>query len=145
MATTHKFYGKFWVSMANKEVDFNSDVIKGLLVTSTYTFNQDTHQYKDVSITNELPTAGGYTAGGLAIPSPAFAYDSGSKQTRFTGSNISWGSSTFTARGLAVYDDTPGSNKPLVSFVDFGQDLSPVNGTLAITWDALGLAYVQVS
>lgn len=145
MAVTHNFYGKFFLSQANKEVDFNSDVIKGLLVTSAYTFDQDNHQYKDVSITNEVASGGGYTPGGIVIPTPTITYDGATNQMRFSGGNISWGSATLTAAGLIVYDDTPASNKPLISRVDFGGNLSPVNGTLAITWDALGMSYVSVS
>lgn len=143
--TLINYYGQFFTCMANKEVDFNSDVIKALLVSSAYVFNQDTHKYKDVSITNELAAGGGYTVGGVAIPTPNFSYDATSNQTRFTGGNISWGSATFAARRCIVYDDTPAASKPLILCIDFEQDLSPVNGTLAINWDALGLAYVQVA
>jgi hypothetical protein len=43
-----------------------------------------------------------------------------------------------------VYDATPSTDatRPLVMWVDFGQDLSPVNGTISLTWDATGLGYV---
>lgn len=145
MAVTNRMYGKFYDSMARALVNWPSHSIKGLLVTSAYAFNQDTHQYKDVSITNELAAGGGYSAGGLVIPTPGLSYDAANHRVNFTGGNISWASATLTARGLVVYDDTPATNKPLVNFVDFGQDLSPVNGTLSVTWDAAGIAYVQVA
>jgi predicted porin len=143
--TTNKFYGRFFMSLANKQVDFDSDVIKGLLVSSAYTFDQDTHQYKDVHISNELAAAGGYALGGLAIPTPSLSYDATTNQMRFGGGNISWGSATFTARRCIVYDDTPASNKPLIMCIDFEQDLSPVNGTLSLTMDPLGLGYIAAA
>ncbi|QHB37450.1 hypothetical protein SEA_LEOPARD_43 [Mycobacterium phage Leopard] len=143
--TLINYYGRFFESMANKEVDFNSDVIKALLTSSSYTFDQNNHKYKDVSITNELASGGGYTTGGIVVPTPSFSYDTSAKQLRFTGGNISWGSASFTARRCIVYDDTPASNKPLILCIDFEQNISPVNGTLAINWDALGMAYIQVA
>lgn len=66
------FYGKFFASLANKEIDFNSDAIKLALVSSAYTFDHDAHDYFN-DITNEV-TGTGYTAGGAAVGSPSFSY-----------------------------------------------------------------------
>ena len=143
MAVTASFYGKFWLSLANKEIDFNSDTIKTMLVTSSYTFDKDAHQYKS-SITNEV-SGTGYTAGGATIISPSISYDAANDRLVFDGDNVSWTTATFTgARQAIVYDSTPGSDatRPLVMCVNFGQDLSPLNGTVAITWDSIGMGYV---
>jgi hypothetical protein len=66
------FYGKFFASLANKEVDFNSDALKLALVSSGYTFDHDAHDYFN-DITNEV-TGTGYTAGGAAVASPTLSY-----------------------------------------------------------------------
>jgi hypothetical protein len=53
MAVTALVYGGFLQSLANKEIDLDTDVLKVMLCTSTYTPNQDTHKYKS-SVTNEV-------------------------------------------------------------------------------------------
>ena len=145
MAVTHKYYGKFFLSLANKEVDLNSDSIYAALVTSSYTFDQDAHDYFN-DITNEV-TGTGYTAGGAAIGSPSIAYTGGSNTFTFDGNDVSWGSSTITARGAVIYDRTPGTDatRPLISFVDFGADVSTTGGTFTLQFNASGIATVVVS
>lgn len=49
-------------------VDYLSDTINIALLTNAYTPNLGTHEVF-ADLTNELPTAGGYTAGGLALSS----------------------------------------------------------------------------
>mgnify|MGYP000402675218 CR=1 FL=1 len=46
-------------------IDFDTDTFYGMLVTSTYTPNKDTHT-KRSDVTNEV-TGTGYTAGGMAV------------------------------------------------------------------------------
>lgn len=145
MAVTAKFYGLVFQSAFNKEIDFNSDTIKCMLCTSTYAPNQDTHQYKS-DVTNEV-TGTGYTAGGATVSTPTIGYTAATNVLKLDGADVSWASSTITARYAVVYDDTPATNatKPLVCYVDFGADVSSSNGTFSITWDAAGIATVTVS
>ena len=45
-----KLYGNFLLKALNKEVDFDSDTIKVALLSSSYTPDQDAHDYlNDVS------------------------------------------------------------------------------------------------
>jgi hypothetical protein len=71
MAIAH-FYNQFWVSLANKQIDIDSDAIKMTLHTSSYAPNKGAHRYQS-DLTNELSTGGGYTAGGQTIGSMAVA------------------------------------------------------------------------
>src|SRR5215211_6889230 len=57
----------------NKEFDWDSDDWRLTLHTSTYAPNLDTHAYVS-SLTNELGTAGNYTAGGFALTEITPAY-----------------------------------------------------------------------
>lgn len=68
-----KLFRNAFSHMLNKEIDWDSDALKWTVHTSTYAPNQDTHEFVS-SLTNELPTGGGYTAGGLAIASPTRTY-----------------------------------------------------------------------
>ena len=139
MATT-KTYGNLISKAFNKEVDFDSDTIKVALVTSSYTPNQDTHDYWDDVATNEV-SGTGYTAGGETLASKTVTYTSGTNVTKFDAADVSWAASTITARYAVIYDATPATNaaKPLIGYVDFGSDQSSSSGTFSIVWDAAGI------
>jgi hypothetical protein len=139
MATT-KTYGNLISKAFNKEVDFDSDTIKVALVTSSYTPNQDTDDYWDDVATNEV-SGTGYTAGGETLASKTVTYTSGTNVTKFDAADVSWASSTITARYAVIYDATPATNaaKPLIGYVDFGSDQSSSSGTFSIVWDAAGI------
>lgn len=145
IAVSAKYYGLFFTSAFTKKVDLSADTIKVMLCTSSYTPDQDTHQYKS-SVTNEV-TGTGYTAGGATLGSPALAYTSGTNTLAFDGADVSWTVSTITARYAVVYDSTPGTDatRPVIMYVDFGADVSTTAGTLTITWDAAGLCSVTVA
>ena len=145
MAVTAKFYGLAFQSAFNKEIDFDSDTIKVMLCTSTYTPNQDTHRYKS-DVTNEV-SGTGYTAGGATVTSPTIGYTAATNVLKLSGGNVSWASSTITARYAVVYDSTPGTDatRPIICYVDFGADVSSSNGTFSITWDSAGIATVTVA
>jgi hypothetical protein len=57
-----KLYGNFLKQALNKEIDWDSDTIKVALLSSSYTPNQDTHDYFDDVSANEV-TGTGYTTG----------------------------------------------------------------------------------
>ncbi len=145
MAVTAKLYGLALQSAFNKEIDWDSDTIKVMLCTSSYTPDQDTHRYKS-SVTNEV-TGTGYTAGGATLTSPTFAYTSGTNTVTLDAADTSWANSTITARYAVIYDATPGTDatRPLIAYVDFGADVSSSAGTFQITWDAAGIFTVTVS
>lgn len=145
MAVTAKLYGLFFKSLCNKEIDIDSDTLKLMLCTSSYTPDQDTHQYKS-SVTNEI-SGTGYTAGGVTVGSMSVSYNTSTNVLMIDGADVSWTSATFTARYAVLYDSTPGSDatRPLIGYIDFGADMSPSAGTLAITWNASGIATVTVS
>lgn len=145
MAVTAKFYGQVFAAAFNKEIDFDSDTIKVMLVTSAYAFDQDAHKYKS-SVTNEV-TGTGYTAGGVTLTSPTITYNAASNLVVLDAADVSWLNSTITARGAVIYDGTPATDatRPLIAFVDFGQDITSSGGTFSITWDATGIASVSVA
>lgn len=146
MAVTANVYGLFYKSAFNKELDLDTDTIKVMLCTSSYTPNQDTHQYKS-SVTNEV-TGTGYTAGGLTIVSPTVTYNTGTNTVTFDSTtDPQWTGSTITARYAVYYDATPGSDatRPLISYVDFGADVTSTAGNFTITLDAAGIFTVTVA
>lgn len=140
-----KLYGNFLLKALNKEVDFDSDTIKVALLTSSYTPNQDTHDYfNDVSSAEVTGT--GYTAGGITLASKTATYDSGTNVIVLDAADVTWSSSTITARYAVVYGSTgTSSTSPLIGYVDFGSDQSSTNGNFTITWDSTGIVRITVA
>ena len=145
MALTHTVYGLSLVTMANAEWSFNSGTIKSLLCTSTYTPNQDTHKYRS-DLTNELATAGGYTAGGVALGTKSTPYTTGTNTMALVCANIVYSAVTLTARYAIIYCDTGTSaTSALLSYIDFGANQSPSSQNLQLTINAGGLITYQVA
>jgi hypothetical protein len=88
-----QWYRQALSKFLNKEADWDSDAITVTLHTSSYTPNLDTHAYVS-DLTNELGTAGGYTAGGLTLSSLTRTY---------TAAN-SWGTSRANSTAYALGD-----------------------------------------
>jgi hypothetical protein len=145
MAVTAFFYGNAFVNAFDKKIDFNSDTIKVALCTSTYTPDQDAHDFFN-DITNEV-VGTGYTAGGATLANPSITYTGGTNVLKLDGDDVSWAASTITARYAIVYDSTPGTaaTNPLIAYVDFGQNETSTSGTLSIAWAAGGIATVTVA
>lgn len=141
-----KMYGQFLSKALNKEVDYDSDTIKVALVSSAYTPNQDTHDYWDDVVTNEV-SGTGYTAGGLTLAGKTVTYDSANNVVVLDANDAVWASSTITARYAVVYDDSGATNaqKVLIGYVDFGSDQSSTNGNFTVTWDATGIARFTIA
>lgn len=147
MAVTAKWFGLALNSLANKEADLNSDTIKIALFTNAAAPNQDTHQYYDAAngMTEVSGSGTGYTTAGWTLTTPSFTYTGSTNVWKFDADDVSQSGCTFTARYAEIYDSTPGSNKPLLVYIDFGADVSPVAGTFAITFDAGGIATITIS
>lgn len=140
-----KLYGNFLLKALNKEVDFDSDTIKVALLTSSYTPNQDTHDYFNDVSANEV-SGTGYTAGGITLASKTATYDSGTNVIVLDAADVTWSSSTITARYAVVYGSTgTASTSPLIGYVDFGSDQSSTNGNFTITWDSTGIVRITVA
>lgn len=141
-----KMYGNFLLKALNKEVDWDTDTIKVALLSSSYTPNQDSHDYWDDVSANEV-TGTGYTAGGATLASKTATYDSGTNVVILDAADTVWASSTITARYAVIYDDSGASapQKVLVGYVDFGSDQSSTNGNFTVTWDATGIVRITVA
>jgi hypothetical protein len=119
----------------NKQVDWDSDTVKVLLCSSSYTPDQDAHQYRS-DLTSEV-TGTGYTAGGVALTSRTSSYVGASNTLVLDADDATFSNVTLTARYGIVYVDTgTSSTSPLLGYVDFGANVTPSAQPLVITWDA---------
>lgn len=122
-----------------------SNVIKVLLLTDTYSPNQDSHDFYDdiTAISNaEVANGNGYTTGGkvMSLGSRVINVDTGTNETRLDGEDMIWTSSTITAKYAIVYMDSgTAATSPLLGYADFGQNVASSNGNFTITWDSTGI------
>jgi hypothetical protein len=106
---------------------------KAMLVTSGYTEDRGAHS-KRSSITNEVTSSTGYTAGGNTVTLSATLNTTTHKLT-LTIPTTSWASSSITARKLIVYRSTgTAANDNLVCCIDNGVDL--VSSSSTMTWNS---------
>ena len=118
-------------------MDLLSDTIKLTLHTSTYVPNQTTNEVK-ADATNELTTAGGYTALGQALASKTNVQSS--LVTTFDAADVTWTATSITHRVGVVWDDTPTvPADPLIMYVDNGGDVTTSSTDLVYQWNASGL------
>lgn len=141
-----KLYGQFLSQALNKEIDWDTDTIKVALLTNSYTPDQDAHNYWDDVSTYQV-TGTGYTAGGATLANKTNTYNSGTNVIVLDADDVTWSTSTITARYAVIYNDSPATNatKNLIGYVDFGSDQSSSNGNFTITWDSTGIVRITVA
>lgn len=144
MAATCKLYSNFPHLLLEDKLGGSilDQTIKVALVTSSYTFDQEAHDYFD-DITNEV-SGTGYTAGGATLTSKSCTMSS--RVTTFDADDVTWTSSTITARGAVIYCDTgTASTSLLIAYLDFGEDKSSTSGDFKIEWGANGIFTITVA
>lgn len=143
MAVTAKLYGNFLLKALNKEIDFDSDTIK-VMLCSAFTANQDDSIYL-ANVTKTEITGTGYTAGGAELTNKTITYTTATNIIKLDADDTVWSNSTITARYAIIYDDTPSTDKPVIAYVDFGENLSSAGATFKIVWAAAGIATITIS
>lgn len=132
-------YNAFKKYIMNGSIDLDTDSIYVMLVTSSYTPDQDLHEYRD-DITNEV-SGTGYTAGGSALASKTVTADNTDNEGVFDANDVSWSTSTITARAAVLYKNRGGASSAdeLICYIDFGADKISTAGTFTIAWNAEGI------
>lgn len=134
-------YGKFVQHLAKADIDVDSLALGAMLVTSSYTPNYDTHEFR-ADVTNEV-TGTGYSAGGIALTGEAATLDTTNDWLKIDANDADFGTLTVTGiAGLVIYVVTGSSaTDNLVSFHSFSsQSPSGVNFTYA--FHANGIGYI---
>lgn len=131
-------YNSFKRDIMNGGIDLDTDTIKVALVTSTYTVDQDAHDNFD-DITNEV-SGTGYTAGGATLASVTVTVDNTDNEGVFDAADVTWSTSTITARGAVIYKSTgTASTSKLICFLDFTTDKTSTAGDFVLQWGAEGI------
>lgn len=151
MAVTAYWFGRSLVnafggsaSGDSYKFDWLSDTIKVALLTSSYTVDQNDHMFWSQASSAEV-TGTNYSAGGATLANPTLTFTSGTPDViKFDGDDVTWASSTITARFAIIYDDTQ-TGKPMLGYVNFGQDYSSSNGNFTIQWATEGIFTINVT
>ena len=129
------FSGNFMCTSFKKELleavhnfkNSGGDTFKIALYTNSASFNAATTAY---TTSNEV-TGTNYTAGGNTLTR---VDPTSSGTTAFTDfADTTWASSTITARGAMIYNDTASGN-PAVVILDFGSDKTSTNGDFTVVF-----------
>ena len=122
------------LNVANGNVDLDTDTIKLILVTSSYTPDQATHNFRDDLGANEASGGSGYPAGGFTLASKALSvstltlnWDAADISQAITGGPLAFRYGVYykSRGGVASADE-------LIGYVDFGAQ-SVTDATLNIT------------
>ena len=132
-------YNSFKRDLMTGAIDLDTDTIRVMLVTATYAPDQDAHT-KRSDITNEV-TGTGYTAGGAAIANKTVTVDNTDNEGVFDGDDVTWATSTITARGAVLYKARGGASSAdeLLCYFDFTTDRVSTGGPFTIQWGAEGI------
>lgn len=131
-------YNSFKKKIMDGSIDLDTDTIKVALVTSSYTPDQDAHDFFD-DVTNEV-SGTGYSAGGATLANKAVTQDNTGNKGVFDADDVTWSTSTITARGAVLYKSTgTASTSALICYIDFGSDKSSAGGNFTIQWNASGI------
>ncbi len=108
-------YGRF---------DFLNQTYKAMLTTAAYVPDPDFDEFLD-DVTSEI-TGVGDTAGGKTLSGKTWRYDADNNLVVLRFDPLVWTNASFTLRRLVIYCDTgTPATSPLLSWVDFGTDVSP--------------------
>ena len=133
MASTGFMFNSALRDEAVGNINYSTDTIKVMLLTSTATPNKDTWT-KRSDVTNEV-TGTGYTAGGATLTQSVGSVDTTNDRVDISTGAAAWTASTITARYAIYYKSRGGASSAdeLISCVDFGQDVSTVADTFSLT------------
>jgi hypothetical protein len=135
-------YNSFKKKLMQKDIDLANDTIKVMLVTSGYTPDADSHEFKS-DVTSEV-TGTGYTAGGAALANKTVSQDDTDDEGVFDADDTVWADSSITARGAVLYKDTGvATTSPLIYYIDFGADKTTYGTEFKIQWNAEGILNVN--
>lgn len=133
-------YNGFKYNALGTEGSLSTYDVNVALFSSDYTPDADDTTYTSISA-NEV-TGTEYTAGGKTLTNKAFS--TSGAVALFDAADVTWASSTITARYAVLYinDATSPGDDGLICCIDFGADRSSSSGDFTIEWSVSGIIVV---
>ncbi len=86
----------------------------------------------------------GYTAGGAALANKTVTQDNTDNEGVFDADDVTWSTSTITARGAVLYKDGgSAATRYLICYIDFGADKSSEAADFTLQWNAEGILNIN--
>ena len=111
----------------------SGNVFKIALYTSSATINIDTTEY---TTGNEVASGGKYTTAGKSLTVGSQTYTLKTSTACVDFANVTWETSTITARGALIYNDSATGDKSVCA-LNFGADKTSTSGTFTIQFPDL--------
>ena len=131
MAITATLSNHFKYMQATKEIDFETDTFKIILLDSTFAFDPDAHATLADVTAHQLATANGYTQNDKALAGVTVLEDDPNDKVAVTWTNATWtasGGSIGPTGAAIIYDDTT-ADDTVVGCIDFGTDYTIADGS----------------
>lgn len=144
--STAKVFGNGALNIVNNAINWSSDTINMSLHTSTYTPDQDLHDFFN-DATNELTAGSGYSAGGVALAGKTVTYDGATNEVRLDCNDIVFAfTGAKTWRTAVVYKKRGGvsSADELIGYLTWDADQT-VSTSYTLVVDATGLLKFTVA
>lgn len=144
-------YNKFKEDLMNADADLEGGTFKVLLLKDTYSPDPDNATLTAIDLTTNQTTGTGYTSsfdyatGPKILTTATVTKDDTNDLSKWTADNVTWSSSTITARYAVIYrhvDGTQGNDIPCV-LVDFGSNKSSSAGDFTIQWNTDGILTIS--
>ncbi|MGH8965299.1 MAG: hypothetical protein ACRDXB_08215 [Actinomycetes bacterium] len=140
MAVTSIPAPRFMEALLEEGIDLDTQDVKVLLTTDSYTFDPATHVFRS-AVSNEV-TGTGYTAGGETAGTVTVGTAAG--VVKLDVADVIWSDSSITARRAVFYvDKGSAATDPIIGVWDFGENKSSSGGEFKLTINANGLVTFQ--
>ena len=144
---TGRLYGQVFEQVWGKTFNWEADGINAALATSSYSVDQDTHDFWD-DVSGSEAAGAGYTAKGVALTSKTVTGSGYSSNNIFAldAANATWGTSTITAQfAIVYYNSGSNSTSSLICYQDNEANVSTTSGTFTVAWHTDGIVKITVS
>jgi len=131
MAVVSTLSNHYKYKKSNGDIDLDTDVIKIILLNTTFAFNKDTHATLANVTTDQLSTEYGYTQNDETLANKALAEDDTNDRAEMTCDDVTWTASggSIGPTGAAALIDTTTSDDTVIGCIDFGTDYTIPNGS----------------
>ena len=131
MAVVATLSNHFKYLVHTKAIDFENDVFKIILMNTTFAFDKDTHALLADVTADQLSTGNGYTQDDETLANVVVTEDDANDRFSAAWDSVTWTAATGSIgpSGAAIIFDDTATDNPVVGCIDFGVDVTALDGT----------------
>lgn len=132
MAITSTYSHQFMIETIKKEHNITTDILKVVLMDTTFAFDPDIHAMWADCSANEIADGYGYTAGGETLNNVGAVIDTTGDKVDLTCDNVTWTAAggPLPTTGAAIIYNSTHPNNTVVMCIDFDADYDTADGKL---------------